>query len=370
MIRAKSKKLSVFDKLVLYINYLFILALLISYLAPIINPKSFWPVAFFGLGYPVLLVINILFFVFWLLRTRVHAVMSLIAILIGWKMLNNNIGFRSSTPDGPKAPENIRMMTYNVHGFSSFNFVKSAPTKHEIFKIITDQQPDIINFEEFYTRNKGRYDIVDSLKKILQSKEYYFEAFSKTNDDGSGLAIFSKYPITGHGIIRLNQDNSDNQCIYADMQKNGKTFRVYCVHLQSVHFESVDYQYLDSVSHEGKPNIRSSKRLGGKLKQAFIKRSEQMRLIKQNLAQCPYPYIVAGDFNDTPASYAVNQMASGLKNAFSEKGSGFIKTYNGDVPNFQIDYIMVSPQFDVMNYKVIEKKLSDHYPIRADLQLK
>jgi endonuclease/exonuclease/phosphatase family metal-dependent hydrolase len=45
----------------------------------------------------------------------------------------------------------------------------------------------------------------------------------------------------------------------------------------------------------------------------------------------------------------------GLKNAFREKGSGLGRTYNGDFPNYQIDYIMTSPQFEVFNYKVIEK---------------
>ena len=370
MIKAKTR-LIFFDRLALYINYVLVLALLISYLAPVTDPKKFWPIAFFGLAYPVLLLINLIFAFLWLFRVRMYSLISVIGILIGWRVLHNNIGFRHSVPNGPKAsPTDIRMMAYNVHSFSSFDFTKPVSTKHEIFKLIDEQKPDIISFEEYYTRRKGRYAITDSIKRLLQSDNVYFEAFDKHKGELSGLAIFSKYPVINHGIIRLNTDNSENQCIYADLQLPNKTIRVYCVHLQSIHFESVDYQYLDSVSHDGKPNILSSKRLGGKLKLAFIKRSEQVHLIKQNMAQCPYPYIVAGDFNDTPTSYAVNEMCKGIKNTFYEKGSGFCKTYNGDFPNFQIDYIMVSPQFDVLNYKVIEKKLSDHYPIRSDLHLK
>ena len=91
--------------------------------------------------------------------------------------------------------------------------------------------------------------------------------------------------------------------------------------------------------------------------------------IKDHAAQCPYPYIISGDFNDTPSSYAVNAMAQGLKNAFREKGSGFGRTYNGNFPNYQIDYIMASPQFEVADYQIIEKRLSDHYPVRSDLLL-
>jgi endonuclease/exonuclease/phosphatase family metal-dependent hydrolase len=72
----------------------------------------------------------------------------------------------------------------------------------------------------------------------------------------------------------------------------------------------------------------------------------------------------------TPASFAVNELSKGLKNAFRERGFGLGRTYNGDFPNFQIDYILATLQFDVLDYYIIEKKLSDHYPVRADLLLK
>ena len=78
------------------------------------------------------------------------------------------------------------------------------------------------------------------------------------------------------------------------------------------------------------------------LKRAFIKRSEQVDIIKAEMDNCKTPYIIAGDFNDTPASYAVKKITKGLKNSFEEKGSGFGKTYNGKFPNFQIDYIATS----------------------------
>ena len=111
-------------------------------------------------------------------------------------------------------------------------------------------------------------------------------------------------------------------------------------------------------------------RLGSKLKAAFMKRSEQVFKIKEHAAICPYPYLITGDFNDTPASFALNPMEKGMKNAFEEKGSGFGRTYNGSFPNFQIDYVMAAPGFEVLDYHIIKKRLSDHYPVRSDLLLK
>jgi endonuclease/exonuclease/phosphatase family metal-dependent hydrolase len=62
-------------------------------------------------------------------------------------------------------------------------------------------------------------------------------------------------------------------------------------------------------------------------------------------------------------------MSEGLHNSFRKKGSGLGITYNGDFPNFQIDYILASPEFEIRNYLITDKKLSDHYPVRSDVEL-
>ncbi|WP_448702493.1 endonuclease/exonuclease/phosphatase family protein [Mucilaginibacter sp. AW1-3] len=373
MIKAKPK-LSFFDKLVLFTNYGFAFSLLVSYVAPFVSPQTFWPVAFFGLAYPFLLLFSLFFIVYWFFRGKIYMLVSIIAIGIGYKAICANIGFHKPTDDAQKkSAEHIRVMTYNVHDFVSFTFGPRVPTFNDILNIVDTEQPDILCFEEFYNDRTDRFKtphIRDTICKTLGTDQFFFLAFSRSNTGLFGLSIFSKYPIIDHGFIRLSQNQSDNQCIFIDVKNNNKIFRVYCVHLQSISLEKADYKYLDSVTEKGKTDLHSSKRIGGKLKLAFIKRAEQVFLVKQHASQCQYPYIIAGDFNDTPSSFAVNQMAKGIKNAFTEKGFGLGKTYNGDFPNFQIDYIMPSMQFDVVNYKIIEKKLSDHYAVRSDLVLR
>jgi len=370
MIKA-NPKLSFFNKLVLFFNYVFAGALLISYLAQIVSPATFWPIAFLGLAYPMLLTANLVFMLYWFFASKRHMLISIVCIAVGYHTFFNNFGFHKPASEAPKETgAQIRVMAYNVHSFVSFAFGASVSTRHDIFGIIEDQKPDVMCFEEFYTRKSGKLDILDSLRRIFQTDQYYFEGFNKTSIDAAGLAIFSKLPIVNRGIVPFSNTKSINQCIYIDVKNGDKIFRTYCVHLQSISLEHEDYKYLDSMSRSGKTDLHSSKRIISKLKAAFIKRAQQVLWVKQHAAQCPYPYVIMGDFNDTPASYAVNQMAKGLKNAFVEKGFGLGRTYNGDFPNFQIDYIMASPQFDVLNYKIIEKKLSDHYPVRSDLMLR
>jgi endonuclease/exonuclease/phosphatase family metal-dependent hydrolase len=368
--KAKKRGLSFIDKLFVFINILLSAALLLSYLAPSTDPATYWEIAFFGLAYPFLLLANTIMVIYWLLRRSIWILLPVICIAIGWDALNKTIGFRSEPASYSLTADNIRVMTYNVHDFKRYGSKNDISTKHEILQIITDEHPDIIGFQEFYSRKHGQYDMVDSIKRIIGASGYYFLEVQSNNDEAIGMAIFSKFPVIAHGMVQLNDLANENQCVYIDVKKGAQTFRFYSVHLQSIHFGQEDYRYLSKVSARGKPNVDATKRVGSKLKTAFIKRSIQVLKIKESASTCPYPYIISGDFNDTPLSYAVNQMSNGLKNAFCEKGSGIGRTYNGDFPNYQIDYIMPGKQFNVLSYHIIEKKLSDHYPVRSDLLLK
>src|ERR1700743_226496 len=284
------KQLNFIDKIFLWINILLCIALLISYLAPVTNPANFWIIAFFGLAYPFLLLGNVILIVYWLIRKNRWVFLSVIVIAVGWNILNKNIGLRfpasvSYAPD----PGLIRMMTYNVHNFKRYGAKNDISTKHEILQIISDYAPDVIGFQEFYTRKRGPYDMLDSIQKILNCNNYYFEAVRSNADEAIGIALFSKFPIVAHGLIQLADRSSENQCLYIDIKKGNKTIRVYSVHLQSIRFEPEDYRYLNSVSQDGKADVSSTKRLGSKLKTAFIKRSEQVFKIKAHADACPYP---------------------------------------------------------------------------------
>lgn len=371
--KAKKKgTLPLIDKIFLWINGGLCLALLISYLAPVTDPRKAWIVAFFGLAYPPILLTNVLMIVFWALRRKWFALISVITILCGFGVLKNNIGFHPGNRDPlkPTDTNNVRLMTYNVHSFKKYGAANDVSTRSDILSIISGKQPDVIGIEEFFSRKKGRYAMADSIKKIIGSDNCYIGNFSGNDTETDGIAIFSKWPIIAKGIVQLTDIRSSNQCIYIDIKKDSRIIRFYAVHLQSIKFDPEDYRYIDTVTKSGKADISSTRRLGGKLKKAFLLRAEQVAKIKEHATRCQYPYIIAGDFNDTPTSYAVNQMAKGLKNAFREKGFGLGRTYNGDFPNYQIDYIMANKQLDVASYTIIEKKLSDHFPVYADLVLR
>ncbi len=370
--RKKKSRIHIFSKMVMAGNVLAVLALLLSYLAAYINPGTFWPASFFGLAYPAILFINALFIIYWLLRFPRYALISAVAILGGWSVLINYIGFRESTAIMvPKSSETfIRIMTYNVHNFKQFGDKNDKFTKDQILDIIRKEQPDVICFQEFFSRKKGEYNFEKLIQEILQAENYYFKASTDNGYEAIGMAIFSKLPILKQGTVPFDKQRSWNEAMFVDVKMGKQKLRVYNVHFQSFKFLPEDYQYIKKVTKEIETDVESSKKIGGRLKRAFIERGEQVGIVKAHTEACQIPYVIAGDFNDTPISYTVNTMSKGLNNSFREKGSGFGVTYNGEFPNFQIDYILSSPEFIVKNYLIIDKKLSDHYAVRTDLEIK
>ena len=366
----RKRALGWFSKIVLFFNGIAILFLLISYLAGFINPSFFWPIAFIGIGYPILLVINFVFIVYWLYRKPKIALLSILAISIGWNTFGKTIGFSEKIDHTVKDSSAIRIMSYNVHMFKGENLKKERNTKAEMLELFQEISPDIICLQEFYTRKKGVNDIQTSLIKKLGYKYHSFYEIAGNNYDAYGIAIFSKLPIVKTGILGENKGKKTvNQIQYVDVKRDSTTFRVYNVHLQSIGFQKEDYEFISTKMGAMEDELSSTKRIGGRLKRAFIKRSEQANLLHQDIIECKIPYIVAGDFNDTPSSYAVNKIARTMNNGFSEKGRGWGVTYNGAFPNFQIDYIMASAAFSIHNFQIMSESLSDHYPIWSDLHL-
>jgi endonuclease/exonuclease/phosphatase family metal-dependent hydrolase len=368
----KRPRIHLFSKFVLIANIFAVMSLLISYMASYFDPASFWISSFFGLAYPAILIINVLFVIYWLIRWPRFALISGIAILAGWSVVLNYIGFRENTAIMvPKSSESfIRIMTYNVHNFKQFGDKNDQFTKDQILNVIRNEQPDVICFQEFFSRKKGEYNFRKYIQEILNTQHYYFKPSTDNGYEAIGMAIFSKFPIVDQGNIQFAKKMNWNEAIWADLKKGDKTFRVYNVHFQSISFQPEDYQYLQKVKKEINTDVESSKKIGSRLKRAFIKRGNQVKMVKSHTDSCKTPYIIAGDFNDTPISYTVKTISSGMNNSFREKGSGLGVTYNGAFPNFQIDYIFTSPEFSVKNYLIIDKKLSDHFPVRTDLELK
>lgn len=364
--KAKKKK-SYFYWFMIFMNLAASFALFVSYLAAWINPSFYWPIAFFGLAYPFLVLVNFLFVIFWVLNKRWVALFPLVVIAVGYNTLSSYMQFGNNQSIKPE--NTISIISYNAHLFKPIKTNKyDKKSKHEMLEMLLKENADILCFQEFYYRKKGVYNIKDSLMKNGEYKYFKEVRFDSTESEFMSMAIFSKYKILQFHTLRFYDRPHANMCIYADVLYLDDTVRIINTHLQSINFQPEDYQYLDQVKNV-ETDMQSNKRIGARLKKAFLLRATQAEDVRELIEDSPYPVIICGDFNDTPASYAFNIISNNMKNAFEEQGSGIGVTYNGAFPNFQIDYLLCSDEIEVCDYKIIKKKYSDHYPVKASFSL-
>ncbi|WDF68423.1 endonuclease/exonuclease/phosphatase family protein [Sphingobacterium oryzagri] len=361
------KDLGLFSKLIFICNIIAVGSLLLSYSASFINPKTFWPLAFFGLGYLPILLVNIGFVIYWLLRKPKYALLMCLPILLGWSLLTQHIGFRKQAQTPDKEDSTLRVMTFNAHLFTEIAKSPKTDVKSEVIDLIKRTDPDILCFQEFFTKIKGTKKMTKRITDEGEFLTYYFEPAMKSEHEGYGQIIFSKYPIVNSGTITKNEYGI-NRIIFADIVRGADTMRVYNVHLRSFGLQTEDKEFIQNPSHKTNED-HATRRVGRKLKYAFEGRSRQAQALRDHIDSTSYPIIVMGDFNDTPMSYSVNLIRDGLKNTFREKGQGWGVTHYEMLPLFQIDYIFCSQRFAVQHYQIVKEKLSDHYPVWADIKL-
>jgi len=368
----KKRKASFPVKLFLFLNIIFVLPLLCSYLAAYVAPDRFWPIAFLGLAYPVLVIVNLLFVVCWLILIKKYFIISLLAIAIGWPHILTHIRFKNTKEIENQKPK-IKVLSYNVRLFDLYNWKdsKSRVTRDKIFDLIHSEAPDILCFQEFYGGDKNHFNVMDTLLSFQQAKYYHVSYIRKKNKQTPfGIAIFSRYPILHNQEVTSNTTGY-NFCIYSDLLIGKDTVRVINAHLESIRLGREDYLFVSDLASNRTENhsiSEGSLKIFGKMRSAYRKRAEQVRAVSAEIEKSPYPVILCGDFNDTPSSYAYHKIAQKLEDSFVEAGSGMGKSYIGILPSFRIDYIFHDTAFSAYQFRTIQAEYSDHYPVTTLLE--
>ena len=360
------------EGVIIVLNGVFAAALLLSYLAPVVNPSRIFFPALLGLAYPYLLIANLIFVLYWLIRLKKQILVSLVVILLGWNHLNNLIPLnlrKSEIPVNARGDQLFTALSYNTRQFNLYHWTRDAEVQTHILEFVNRQDPDLVCFQEYYTSDRQgerHRDIARRLGKYPHDAVYFIT--EADNRSGMGIATFSKYPILKKSRIPFN--TTYNAAMYTDNRLPADTLRVFNVHLQSIRFRQEDYAFMDTVRLKH-PNqqVRGMKIIGSQLKKAFAMRAEQAEIISNYIKDSPHPVLLMGDFNDTPHSYTYRKIQKALHDAFRTAGRGFGHTYTGDLPPFRIDYIMYSNPLVAKDFKRIKNEFSDHYPIWSTLYL-
>ena len=337
------KKGGLISKLMFWGNSLVAFFLLLSFVLPYLPPSQFPTLALLSLLVSPLIVLNILFAIYWIIRMKRQFLVSTIILAIAYFYFNPFFEI-SSEEDASEYKKNISILSYNVRLFNAY---EDNPASEEVSKtfseIIKEETPDIVSVQEYYTQNK------------VDFSEYRYHHINFKEKNKLGHAIFSKYPIINKGAFNFSE--TTNNAIYVDIVKNEDTIRVYNLHLQSMGIKP-RVSYLQE---------NDKTRLRRRIANAFVKQEDQVAKIKADKAKSPYKTIVTGDFNNTPFSYVYKNMTTDMQDAFLKRGNGIGTTFKFDFYPMRIDYILASENFEVLKFNTINKSFSDHFPISATL---
>ena len=322
--------------------------LVLGYLSMVVNPAKAWFFTLFGLLYPLVLPVTLVFFI-WSLVRRSHMRGLLLLVLLPSLFIAGRYvrpGKADTAAEGP-----LKVISYNVglfaHGPSD---TRRVPLADSVSAWLMQQNADLICLQEFYLPE----DVSPDRWLRQRFPGYKAEYYIYTGRDGHfGNVTLSRRPVVGKG--KIDFDKSTNLALWTDIRLDSATIRVY-----NCHFESYNISLSGLVKKDGA--VEETER---KMRRSITERPKQVAEVLRDIDAAPVRSVVLGDFNDNPLSYTYFRLLRGRKDSFVQAGKGFGATYRALWPLLRIDYILYPQDLEAVTYRMPKARFSDHYPIIA-----
>jgi endonuclease/exonuclease/phosphatase family metal-dependent hydrolase len=338
-------------------NIIIALLFLMSCYGYMVDPQKFWFISLLALASFYFLLILLGFLFFWLVANPRYMLISILALLLAWVPLSHLVKVRISQDFTlKKDTPSLRVMSWNVEHFKVAEYKKHPEKKLQMIGLINRYNPDVACFQEMVASDKNPEAIntIEGFVKDLNMPYYYYSYNSKLDFDKDhrfGIIIFSKFPLVNKMTVSYNPNNYNSIFQYADLAKDGDTFRIFNAHLQSMKFSDENRRYIEDPEIDDERNFKESISVLRKLKNGLVERKEQSIRLKKEINESKYPVIVCGDFNDVPNSFTYKTIGNNLNNAFAEKGAGIGRTLSHTSPTLRIDNIFTDKRFLYISYQ-------------------
>lgn len=219
----------------------------------------------------------------------------------------------------------IKIVSYNIHsGLNKDMF----PSLFDIIDFLRIENADIICLQEVNESAKAGFQ-VSSLKEDLDMYSHFGANVVKLGAN-YGLATYSKYKIIRQNHIYLSSKTEQRGMLHTVVKLGfGRRLNIINLHLG-----------LNEVERE-----------------------KQLKEVEKFVTNLSDPYIVVGDFND--GNMDINKAI--FKDAATKGNKDNTLTFSTALD--RIDYILVSPDIEVIDYDVLMKNMSDHYPIVSKFKI-
>lgn len=214
---------------------------------------------------------------------------------------------------------------------------------------------DIFCLQEVYHEAEGKepdarpeenHNLFADIQGILSDHVGYFRpAF----DDFYGQALFVRkgIPLDEEGDIFIYTEDNPQE--------------------RGLHSRNLQYVRLQI---DGKPTIIANVHglWNGKGKTDTPDRLAQSQRIFDFLSRQPGQKIICGDFNLSPDTESLAIVERGMRNLVKEYGVTSTRTSFYDKENKFADYILVSPEVTVKDFRVLPDEVSDHAPLLIEVE--
>ena len=371
------------------------LLLMLSGLVPSISPNvSSW-LPLLGLAFPVLFLLVLLTFLYWLIQRKWRSLCSLSCLLLNLGPASLYVQWNDLKAERSEAEyseesldvemnlgsQRLKIISYNAQLFGLYQDETSVsivnteymPAMDSFLRVMKAEKADVVCLQEVYAKSGG----LKALARFLKAEGGfdYSQTYTLSDSRPYGMIVLSKYKIKRWQPISLGP-NTGNMAMWVDIELASRSdkhrnarIRVYNLHLQSFRFAKQDYAVMQKQTRQQQIDIEGSKGIISRLRLGYKRRAEQVGIVKESMIACDFPKIICGDFNDIPVSYTYRQLSAGMKDAFGEAGRGLETTYKGSMPSFRIDYILYDNPMRAIRYHSVEDVPSDHKLIGTELQI-
>lgn len=351
-------------------NVVVVLIMLATLLASVVSPQKFILPAYATLIFPLFVIINIGFVVFWILAKKWLFLFSLVALLYVSPEISVIFPLHFGKTKVADNEKTIKVLSYNTK-LNAMLVKHTASNPNPIIDYILNEDADIVCLQEFATSPNADFLTEKDVVKIFRDKYPYRYITYKAKSSWSeiGVATFSKFPIVNKDTVYFNSNY--NLCQYLDVKIDDQVIRVVNVHLESnrltKHDKDMPIELKDDFNAEKLSG--TTMHLSRKLGSAYRIRAVQADSVAALISRTPYKLLLCGDFNDIPLSYSYTKIKGNMKDAFAESGFGLGWSYNESIFRFRIDHVMCSPEFNVIECKIGKPQGSDHYPVVSKINL-
>jgi endonuclease/exonuclease/phosphatase family metal-dependent hydrolase len=305
---------------------------------------------------PILIAANIVLILYWIIR-RKWLFLAIPVLTVACCIPYIGTYYQFSLENPQKNTQNgLKIASYNV---AMFKRETSGFMAQDILAEMRRQKVDILCMQE--------YNEISGDQKNSESYKEYFPYQQVGRND---MVIFSRYPITGSKTILFEETN--NSAMWADINVNGKEFRVFNVHLETTGINGTLHRASKTMfqQHQEVDKSRLMNAIVGNYTLGLMFRSGQAITIANEKRESDKPTILCGDFNDVPYSFVYNTVKGDMVDGFKECGAGWMYTYRGmkNKP-VRIDYIFHDESIKGLAYYKTDLTYSDHFPVFMKIAL-